>query len=254
MEDTRDIIPPVGCYFFMVEAYFCDFRGKATPTMMMTFLLDSATKHAEERGFGYAVMYSQGKAWVLTKLKMFVHRYPESDQRISVRTWITTFNRLFCERHWLVEDAEGNILASASSYWAVIDIQTRRANNILDLKGEYWSTYQSEIDIPRVTRLVWPKGGQELSAAQVEVSYSDIDINRHFNSIKFVEHLLNIYPLERYESHEVMELDINYLSEAYYGDILEVKQVNISSEEDMMSYVKGDKLLCLVKVKWRSNK
>ena len=43
----------IGNYRFNIDAYLTDFRGKATLPQMSSFILQAATKHAEERGFGY---------------------------------------------------------------------------------------------------------------------------------------------------------------------------------------------------------
>ena len=39
----------IGRYEFTIDAYLTDFRGKATLPMIEGFMLQSATKHAEER-------------------------------------------------------------------------------------------------------------------------------------------------------------------------------------------------------------
>jgi hypothetical protein len=40
----------IGKYKFAIDAYLTDFRGKATLPMIGGFMLQAATKHADERG------------------------------------------------------------------------------------------------------------------------------------------------------------------------------------------------------------
>ena len=49
------------------------------------------------------------------------------------------------------------------------------------------------------------------------VRYSDLDINGHLNSIKYMEHLLNMFDIEMYKTKEISRFEIAYLSEGRYG-------------------------------------
>ena len=53
-----------------------------------------------------------------------------------------------------------------------------------------------------------------------ETRYSDIDINGHVNSIKYIEHILNLFPLEVFKEKFVKRFEIAYVAESYYGDTL----------------------------------
>ena len=51
--------------------------------------------------------------------------------------------------------------------------------------------------------------------------YSDIDMNGHVNSIKYVEHLMDLFSIEDYsETRNLRRLEIAYMAESYYGDLL----------------------------------
>jgi acyl-ACP thioesterase len=50
--------------------------------------------------------------------------------------------------------------------------------------------------------------------------YSDLDINGHVNSIKYIEHILDIFPLDIYKKKALKRFEIAYVAESYYGDAL----------------------------------
>jgi acyl-ACP thioesterase len=50
--------------------------------------------------------------------------------------------------------------------------------------------------------------------------YSDLDINGHVNSIKYIEHILDIFPLDTYKKKALKRFEIAYVAESYYGDTL----------------------------------
>ena len=50
--------------------------------------------------------------------------------------------------------------------------------------------------------------------------YSDVDINGHINSVKYIEHILDLFPREQFEHHRIRRFDIAYKAESYMGDTL----------------------------------
>jgi hypothetical protein len=54
----------------------------------------------------------------------------------------------------------------------------------------------------------------------IDTHYNDVDINGHINSVKYIEHLLDLWPLSWYNSHTVKRFEIAYVAEAHGGDRL----------------------------------
>ena len=54
----------------------------------------------------------------------------------------------------------------------------------------------------------------------IDTYYSDVDINGHINSIKYIEHILDLFPRERYEQQHIRRFEIAYKAESYMGDKL----------------------------------
>ena len=50
--------------------------------------------------------------------------------------------------------------------------------------------------------------------------YSDIDINGHVNSIRYIEHILDLFPIEMYRERRIRRFEMAYVAESYYGDEL----------------------------------
>ena len=53
-----------------------------------------------------------------------------------------------------------------------------------------------------------------------QTRYSDIDINGHVNSIKYIEHILDLFPMETFKDKQVKRFEMAYVAESYYGDSL----------------------------------
>lgn len=48
--------------------------------------------------------------------------------------------------------------------------------------------------------------------------YCDLDFNRHVNSARYIELLLNQWPLDFHDAYLIHRIEISYLNEAHFGD------------------------------------
>lgn len=238
----------VGIYTYPIDAYLSDFRGKATLPMLGGFMLQAATRHAEERKFGYSSMTGQEKVWVLTRMNIVLNRYPKNDTQINVHTWITDVNKLFTERCFAFEDHEGNYFGFARSLWAAIDLETRRPTNLLELDG--LKDYITGKPCPIGPASKIPLAKDPESVASFDVKYSDIDINKHLNSIKYIEHFVDTFSLDMYEEKEIRGFEINYIAEGKYGTSLDILKKETEENTFTLEMRDGDKTICSSKVTW----
>ena len=49
-------------------------------------------------------------------------------------------------------------------------------------------------------------------------------MNGHINSVKYIEHVLNLWPLEWYRHHFLKRFEIAYVAESHCGDTLNLYQ------------------------------
>jgi acyl-ACP thioesterase len=53
-----------------------------------------------------------------------------------------------------------------------------------------------------------------------KVAYSDIDFNRHMNTMRYIDLVFDSLPIEIPEQLSALRFDINFMKEARYGDCL----------------------------------
>ena len=56
--------------------------------------------------------------------------------------------------------------------------------------------------------------------ATAMAAYDDIDMNGHVNSIKYIEHVLDLFKLDWYKTHSLRRFEIAYVAEAHEGEML----------------------------------
>lgn len=241
----------VGIYSYSIDAYLSDFRGKATLPMIGGFMLQAATRHAEERGFGYSAMTAKRRVWVLTRMNIVINSYPKNDTEIKVHTWVTDVNKLFTERCFAFEDHNGNYFGFARSLWASIDIETRRPTNVLELEGLI--DFKTDKPCPIAPAVKIPLSKDAVLDSSFVVKYSDIDINKHLNSIKYIEHFVDIFPLEMYVEKEIHGFEINYVTEGKYGSKLDILKKEIEDDVFVLEMSEEGKAISSSRVTWKKN-
>lgn len=245
--------PKVGSYTFHVESYACDFRGKATLPVIGNFLLRAATIHAQERGFGYEAIVKDHTAWVLSRMSLEMYEYPEHDQDLTVETWVEDVTRLFTQRCLRFIDSGGKVVGYARTIWAAIDMETRRPKDILSWRPDLSSYIAEDVDCPIAKPGKIPNAAGE-PAMGYAVRYSDIDINCHVNSIKYIEHTIDAFGLEMFQRNTIRRFEIIYMAEATFGDKLKLYKEEAAPGAFVIDTKKDEESVCRCRIEWEGLK
>ncbi|RHJ93526.1 acyl-[acyl-carrier-protein] thioesterase [Parabacteroides bouchesdurhonensis] len=238
----------IGEFHFDTESYQMDFRGRVTIPMIGNYLIHAASIHAANRGFGYSDMTEKHTAWVLSRLAIEITDYPKSSESITVYTWVDEVGRLFTSRCFELANGEGKTFGFARSIWAAIDMETRRPT-LLDVEG--LSAYISDRPCPieKPGKIVPVEAKTE--AVPYKVKYSDLDINGHLNSIKYMEHLLDLFDIGMFREKEISRFEIAYQAEGKYGMMLGLHLAEAAPGKYDMAICHDEKAICRAAVTWK---
>lgn len=233
----------------MSESYLLDFRGRLTLPMIGNYLLHSAGEHAGQKGFGFNEMTERRCAWVLSRLAIGMNRYPGISEPVTVRTWVEEVGRWFTGRCFAIQGAGGETVGYARSVWAAIDLETRKPSDLTTLGALQAYVTDEPCPIDKPGKIAPAETGT--AGEPYRVRYSDLDVNGHFNSIKYIEHILNLFELERFRTHTVRRFEIHYLSEGRYGMELTLHQKETEPGRDAVAVCdSGGKAICRAAVVW----
>ncbi len=209
----------IGSGWFEVEPFHVDVTGHLALGVLGNELLNCADAHAERRGFGMTWLHDNRCTWVLSRLVMEMERMPRQHERFCIRTWVENVYRLFTDRDYEMITAEGEVLGYARSVWAMIDMDTRKPKDLLALHGGQIAGYVCDKACP-IERPGRIKVRAEEPVRTYRAQYGDIDVNGHVNSVKYVEHMLDLFPLEWFREKRIRRFEVAYHAESYYGDTL----------------------------------
>ena len=78
----------------------------------------------------------------------------------------------------------------------------------------------------------------------IDTYYNDVDINGHINSVKYIEHVLDLWPLDWYRNHQVRRFEIAYVAEAHAGDQLSFYMEETDAQTFCVRIVRTDGTEC----------
>ncbi len=201
---------------FQLHSWEVDRNGRARPDILFSFMLDSAWAHASNSEYSYDALREEGHLWVLSRFLAKIGRLPGWDEQITVETWGKGTDKLFGLRDFAIYSQSGEKIVSATSAWLVIDRKTSRIQRI-DLEHSNFPLQLGKHEFE--TRLgKIEERAAERTEFEYTVRYTDIDVNNHVNSSRYLQWMLDSLPRSLLEERNLSSFEINFLAEAQTGD------------------------------------
>jgi medium-chain acyl-[acyl-carrier-protein] hydrolase len=238
---------------FQIHTFQMDPKGKAHLTAICNFLQEAASMHALQAGFGFDDMVKRNQVWVLTRLKVQIDKYPSWNDRLILHTWSRGNEGIFYLRDFNFLKEGGSEIIRATSSWAALNLKTRRPELVDGLEDKLYSQKDKVALVDKLEKL--PELTHPVHLRNYTIQYTDIDIVYHVNNVKYIEIMINAFPLDLHKSKRVHILEVNYLGEANYDD-----EVHIYSQQDadapdeyLLSIVRqeDEKEVCRARFVWR---
>ena len=209
----------IGTYQFVAEPFHVDFTGHLTIGVLGNHLLNVAGFHAHDRGFGIDHLNEENYTWVLSRLAIEMTDLPYQYEPFSIQTWVENVYRLFTDRNFAVLNKDGEPVAYARSVWAMINMKTRKPIDLMAMHNGDITGYICDKDCPieKPSRI---KVTSKEPVAEMPVRYSDMDINGHVNSIRYMEHILDLFPIDTFKEKRLHRFEMAYVAETMAGDSL----------------------------------
>ena len=211
----------VGCYPFMAEPFHCDFCGRLFMGHLGNHMLNAADFHSSARGFGMKYLMSIKRSWVLSRLAIEMNEMPQQYTKFNVETWVESAMRYFTSRNFSVIGEDGKVYGYGRSIWAMIDTESRQPTDIYAIDNgaiEQWIVKDKVCPMDKGGRV--KMGDAAELVRTIDTYYNDVDINGHINSVKYIEHVLDLWDMEWYRTHQIKRFEIAYVAEAHAGDQL----------------------------------
>ena len=222
----------IGTYEFIAEPFHCDFSGRMFLGHLGNQMLNAADFHSSDRGFGMKYLMSIQRSWVLSRLAIEMTEMPGQHERYTVETWVESAMRFFTSRNFRVTGSDGRVYGYGRSIWAMIDTETRQPTDILKIDDgaiNNWIVDDKPCPIEKGGRVKMSENADFVRS--IDVYYHDVDINGHVNSVKYIEHVLDLWDIDWYREHPLKRFEIAYVAETHQGDKLSFYREQITENE-----------------------
>lgn len=239
----------IGTYQFVAEPFHVDFTGHLTIGVLGNHLLNVAGFHSHDRGFGIDRLNKEHYTWVLSRLALEMTDLPMQYEPFTIETWVENVYRLFTDRNFAVLDKDGKAVAYARSVWAMINTDTRKPVDLMAVHEGDIAGYicDRECPIEKPSRI---KVSSQEPVEELPVRYSDMDINGHVNSIRYIEHILDLFPVDAFREQRVRRFEMAYVAEtmstdnmAFYMDKLDDGHYDVEVKKNRQEVVCRSKVI-----------
>ncbi len=208
------------------EHTFCvGFRdtGKSntlTNRAFLSFLEDTGGLHSEHAGLGINDIPRTHLSWILIGWNLRIFRRPKYGENIRIVTWGKDFGKVHALRDFEVYDSENNLIAIATSKWALCNTETRRLTRVtqevidaytLETKSAYGDeeiSFSLEADSSEPPQNVF----------NYTILRNNIDINNHVHNLYYLDLAYEALPEEVYLNSDFNNVEIFYKKECSLGN------------------------------------
>ena len=231
MEMKQELLSKVGHYEFLSEPFHCDFSNRLFMGHLGNHLLNAADFHSNDRGYGMNYLMPRHKTWVLSRLAIEMTEMPKSYDKFFVETWVESAMKYFTSRNFKIMGDE-KVYGYGKSVWAMIDTETRKPVDIFSIHDGLIKEYieaEKECPIAASSRVKMTDAAKLVRT--IDTYYNDVDINGHINSVKYIEHVLDLFDIDYYKTHFLQRFEIAYVAESHQGDKLNFYLETVGDEE-----------------------
>lgn len=201
----------------------CNGQGEMPLPDLIGLLIKTATGHANSAGFGYARLIQENCSWVLSRVTIDIDRLPVINCTFTIETWVENVNRLMTTRSFVMRDESGNEMLKATTTWCAINLETRRP---VDLT----STFPELLEVATPERQNGVMTGAKPRPVKSPTDpvdhyrfrFSDIDLNRHVNSCRYIDLIVDHWDTSFFDRFRTARLDLVYHREAREGQHVDI--------------------------------
>jgi acyl-ACP thioesterase len=176
------------------------------------YFQDVAGLHADNLGAGIDhIREAFDIAWIVMRMRLEVNRMPHLEEPVVVESWPQPPRVRYDRDYRIRAEKDGEILANAASSWILMNLTTHEIT-----KGKVFDyTYdiqETERAVAGKLRQLKAPGPLDMVAERA-VRYSDVDYNLHVNNARYMDFIMDCYPLAFHQEYETSAVEVNYVNE-----------------------------------------
>lgn len=177
-----------------------------------------------------------GVTWVYTKHKMQIFRMPVWQEKFTIKCFFSKISKAIAVVDFAFSDEDNNILLYSQLEMCLIDLKSGRIAPLSEVNFGGFNIEPSLVD-GRFKIMRSFEGGE---IAKKVVAVGNLDFNHHTNNAEYIRMLLDCYDLDVFITKSVKSIEVNYVNQSYFGDVLSVYR-SASGNIDKIEFKNKDK-------------
>ncbi len=198
----------------------CNTEKKVFLHCLLGLFAEIAADEAQSKGQTHEFLANSGKVFLITRMSVRLHKTPRCNETLTFKTWFRTTDGKFFLRDFDVKSPHGELIASASSTWVMIDPIEHKVIEPSEYNYDYSKFVEKRSDSPDCKKIV-PEVPLPVIGNR-PVYYSDLDCNYHVNNSSYSRIATDFLPPE-YQSRDVEEYVVNFNKETRLDETLEIR-------------------------------
>lgn len=241
MSEAAEPIKEYTHRYFLTAAQ-CNPQKEIALPALVQHIIEVATEHADILGVGYSRLKEDHNLWVLSRIAIDMDHYPRMHEHYSLTTWIEGYNRHFSERNFEIRGEDDQVIGYALTIWVAINMDTRRPADLSGIASIAYTVSDRPCPIDRIQKI------RPVDTPQISNDYvfqvSDIDFNRHVNSTRYIELIIDQLDLPTLDTYFISRFEIVYQHEAHFDE--QVRVISSFGEEALTTEIRDDaKTMCM---------
>lgn len=225
---------------------------------LFDYLGETADSHIRKLGASIQDLMEKDLLWVLVGYHLKIDRYPRAGETVTINTWYPGRQERFYLRDFEVYGAKGgaarNLIASATTSWALIDAVKRRPVKSDDALPDLpvLKRRAVEVGIEHLPPVDSPRSGDPFT-----VPSSCLDMYRHVNHVFYIQWALDSVSPGIESGILPFSIEAVFKAEAVAGDRLVVAIQPTEEEGTWLHSITREsdgKEVTRLRTKWRGRK
>ena len=173
---------------------------------------------------GMTIRRLYGAFWVFSKNKVEILDEVEWGDTVTVESFVSSKSSAKLNVDTAIKKAEGQIVAYSRCEMCPLDVATGRIRRTSTVGVD-----DSIVVEPALREVAFDKlNCDDLPVVEeVTVRSTNIDFSRHANNVEYLRFIFNTYSVQELLSRPIRELEVNYVSQSYEGDVLRVHKAAV---------------------------
>ena len=193
---------------------------------------------------GMTIRLRYNAFWVFTKNKVAILGTATWGETIKIESFVSSISAAKLSIDTAIKTADGQLIAYSRCEMCPLDVATGRiirtaAVGVDDKIVAEQPQFQISFDKLDCDNLP--------VVEDVVVRSTNVDFSRHANNVEYLRFVFNTYSVEELLSRPIRELEVNYVSQSYEGEILSIHKTTLG-ESDLFAITKSNSVVIKCKI------